>query len=71
MLLPDFDLENCVTPGRLLVLDRCKHLPAMKPVEQVDIGFLDGCREVFTQALNVNSSHLILFDLIGLLLLKP
>jgi hypothetical protein len=44
VLLADFDLEYGVTPGRLLILDRCKHLPAMKPVEQVDIGFLDGCR---------------------------
>lgn len=71
MLLADLDLENCVTPRRLLILDRCEHLPAMKPVKQVDIGFLDGCRKVLTQALNVDSSHLILFDLIGLLLLKP
>lgn len=32
VLLADFDLEYGVTPGRLLILDRCKHLPAMKPV---------------------------------------
>ena len=71
MLLTDFDLEYGVTPGRLLVLNRCKHFPAMKAVKQVDIGFFDGCRKVFTQALNVDPTHLILFDLIGLLLLKP
>jgi hypothetical protein len=43
----------------------------MKAVKQVDIGFFDGCSKVFAQALNVDSTHLILFDLIGLLLLKP
>ena len=64
MLLSNFDLEYGVTPGRLLVLDRCKHLPAMKPIEQVDVGFLDCSCTVFTQALNIHSSHLILFDLI-------
>ena len=70
VLLTDFDLEYCVTPGRLLVLDRSEHLPPMKPIEQINIGFLDSCRRVLTQALNVHSTHLILFDLIGLLLPK-
>ena len=63
-MLADLDLEYRVTPGRLLVLDGRKHLPPVKPVEQVDVGLLDGGRSVLTQALDVHSPQLVLFYLV-------
>ena len=69
-MLADLDLEYRVAPGRLLVLDGRKHLPAVKPVEQVDVGLLDGGRSVLAKALDVHSPQLVLFHLVGELLLK-